>query len=150
MTTEAEQYHREARDTLDTYAASLRGLQNFYKHSGLQPHFVDRLIMVYLEKVVADLTSALAGECPEDPSRLKGMPIGQYHCPECGCMLMAGWEEHPHERGCMLGLYDPDKDPEVIALKRAMRLSGLKGTKGGDDNPADAALSGGRPNLDKP
>jgi hypothetical protein len=27
--------------------------------------------------------------CPEDPKRLCGQPIGQYHCPYCGCMQVA-------------------------------------------------------------
>lgn len=27
--------------------------------------------------------------CPEQPVLLTGMPIGQYHCPVCGMMLMA-------------------------------------------------------------
>ena len=27
--------------------------------------------------------------CPENPLLLTGMPIGQYHCPACGMMVMA-------------------------------------------------------------
>jgi hypothetical protein len=27
--------------------------------------------------------------CPENPVLLAGQPIGQYHCPHCGMMLMA-------------------------------------------------------------
>lgn len=27
--------------------------------------------------------------CPEQPLLLTGMPIGQYHCPVCGIMLLA-------------------------------------------------------------
>lgn len=30
---------------------------------------------------------------PWDPQQLKGAPLGQYHCPYCGAMVMAGW---PH------------------------------------------------------
>jgi len=37
--------------------------------------------------------------CPEKPELLKGMPIGQYHCPCCGMMVLAGL---PH--------FDPDSD----------------------------------------
>lgn len=29
---------------------------------------------------------------PWDPQRLVGAPIGQYHCPYCGAMVMAGVE----------------------------------------------------------
>lgn len=33
-------------------------------------------------------------KCPEQPEKLIGQPIGQYHCPYCGMMVMAG-AEHP-------------------------------------------------------
>jgi len=32
--------------------------------------------------------------CPHDPKIYKGMPIGMYHCPECGEMVLAGLD-HP-------------------------------------------------------
>lgn len=28
--------------------------------------------------------------CNEKPEKLIGQPIGQYHCPDCGAMVMAG------------------------------------------------------------
>lgn len=28
--------------------------------------------------------------CPHDPRTRAGLPIGMYHCPECGCMVVAG------------------------------------------------------------
>lgn len=31
---------------------------------------------------------------PWEPQQLKGAPLGQYHCPYCGAMCMAGIE-HP-------------------------------------------------------
>lgn len=37
--------------------------------------------------------------CPEKPERLLGQPIGQYHCPVCGMMVLAGMK-HP----------EPDED----------------------------------------
>ncbi len=46
-------------------------------------------------------------ECPEEPGCLLGMPIGMYHCPSCGCMVVAGFVFHPHEEVCWLGLWDP-------------------------------------------
>lgn len=30
--------------------------------------------------------------CPHDPRKLAGAPIGQYHCPVCGEMVIAGME----------------------------------------------------------
>jgi hypothetical protein len=34
---------------------------------------------------------------PWDPQQLTGAPIGQYHCPHCGAMVMAG-VPHPDYR----------------------------------------------------
>jgi hypothetical protein len=42
--------------------------------------------------------------CPEQPLLLTGQPIGMYHCPVCGMMLMAAM---PH-----LEPHDPDGDYE--------------------------------------
>lgn len=45
--------------------------------------------------------------CLEKPERLAGQPIGQYHCPYCGMMLIAGL---PHD--------EPDEDnPDYELLK---------------------------------
>jgi len=35
--------------------------------------------------------------CDEKPEKLKGQPIGQYHCPDCGAMVLAGL---PHPDLC--------------------------------------------------
>ena len=29
-------------------------------------------------------------KCPYDPSQLVDVPIGMFHCPECGEMVLAG------------------------------------------------------------
>lgn len=34
--------------------------------------------------------------CPHDPKQYLGAPIGMYHCPECGTMVIAGLE-HPSD-----------------------------------------------------
>lgn len=39
------------------------------------------------------------GQCPYDPRELSGAPIGMLHCPECGCMVVAGMH-HPQ---CFIG-----------------------------------------------
>ena len=44
-----------------------------------------------LESMQQDLG---ASPCTYDPSPLKGVPIGMFHCPECGEMVVAGME-HP-------------------------------------------------------
>jgi hypothetical protein len=33
-------------------------------------------------------------QCPHNPEELKGQPIGMYHCPICGEMVLAG-AKHP-------------------------------------------------------
>lgn len=35
--------------------------------------------------------------CPEDPKRLLGLPIGMYHCPSCGAIVVAGFD-HPTDK----------------------------------------------------
>lgn len=37
--------------------------------------------------------------CKEKPEALLGQPIGQYHCPDCGTMLIAGM---PHPEVCVV------------------------------------------------
>lgn len=35
--------------------------------------------------------------CPEDPRKFKGQPLGMYHCPDCGMMVIAGMKHGtPH------------------------------------------------------
>lgn len=58
--------------------------------------------------------------CPEDPRRLAGAPIGMYHCPWCGCMVLAGLEHVPHDDGCWLAL-----DPAEGAYSYMPELEGL-------------------------
>lgn len=55
---------------------------------------------------VLDVTEGIAFECPERPEVWLGSPMGMYHCPHCGCMVIAGFEVHPHEFECWLGLWD--------------------------------------------
>ena len=38
--------------------------------------------------------------CQHDPRQYLGMPIGQYHCPDCLCMQVAGFEHGACEDGC--------------------------------------------------
>ena len=40
-----------------------------------------------------DVDELFPANCDEKPERLKGQPIGQYHCPDCGAMIVAGF---PH------------------------------------------------------
>lgn len=52
--------------------------------------------------------------CPHDPKTLLGEPLGQYHCPDCGCMVIAGIDHGPCF-GTLCPLLDAngnDLDPE--------------------------------------
>jgi len=37
-----------------------------------------------------ETTPERGANCPEKPEKLLGQPIGQYHCPSCGMMIVAG------------------------------------------------------------
>lgn len=39
--------------------------------------------------------------CTEKPETLKGQPIGMYHCPDCGAMVIAGVPHPPLCRLCI-------------------------------------------------
>lgn len=41
-----------------------------------------------------DEVEVFPSNCSEKPEALVGKPIGQYHCPDCGAMLLAGLK-HP-------------------------------------------------------
>jgi len=38
-----------------------------------------------------EVDKLFAANCKEKPELLIGMPIGMYHCPNCGAMLVAGF-----------------------------------------------------------
>ena len=41
-----------------------------------------------------EVDELLKPQCNEKPEKLVGTPLGQYHCPDCGAMVIAGIE-HP-------------------------------------------------------
>lgn len=44
--------------------------------------------------------------CPENPLLLAGAPIGQYHCPACGMMVMAAMPHLSPEADDMFPAYE--------------------------------------------
>lgn len=44
---------------------------------------------------VSSLDEVFPANCDEKPEDLKGQPIGMYHCPDCGAMVIAGLP-HPY------------------------------------------------------
>lgn len=47
--------------------------------------------------IVESADQLFEANCAEKPELLIGAPIGQYHCPDCGAMVMAGL---PHFTMC--------------------------------------------------
>lgn len=67
--------------------------------------------------------------CAEKPEKLAGQPIGQYHCPDCGAMVVAGVEhpplcqkcldrQHPHFDGGETEMRPELREAEAPALNR--------------------------------
>lgn len=51
-------------------------------------------------------------KCPEKPELLAGAPLGMYHCPECGCMVLAGLPHDGfHTESCWLKIRNSDGTP---------------------------------------
>ena len=49
--------------------------------------------------------------CTHDPVKLSGQPIGMYHCPECGLMVVAGMPHPKIKRYCpRTGVKEPRID----------------------------------------
>lgn len=49
----------------------------------------------------AEMDELFPANCQEKPELLRGAPIGMYHCPDCGVMILAGV---PHPDLCKLCL----------------------------------------------
>ena len=61
--------------------------------------------------------------CPHDPRELTGQPIGMYHCPVCGCMVIAATEHGPCiDEECPF--YDEAFDRRMQAELRRLELGG--------------------------
>ena len=56
--------------------------------------------------------------CSHDPRMYRGYPIGQYHCPECGEMVIAGLP-HPHS------VSEFENDEDVTAFQAIDALENL-------------------------
>lgn len=50
---------------------------------------------------VASMADLYPANCAERPELLAGQPIGQYHCPDCGAMVLAGIEHPPLCKLCL-------------------------------------------------
>lgn len=48
--------------------------------------------------------------CPHDPKKRLGSPIGMYHCPVCGEMVVAGYDHPLHNMECPYYLNEMELD----------------------------------------
>jgi hypothetical protein len=48
-----------------------------------------------------DEVEVFPANCEEKPEDLKGQPIGMYHCPDCGAMVVAGLPHPPLCKRCV-------------------------------------------------
>lgn len=49
----------------------------------------------------AEVEEVFPATCLEKPEELVGVPLGQYHCPDCGAMVMAGLKHPPMCKPCV-------------------------------------------------
>lgn len=64
-----------------------------------------------LDRTSDDMVTVTAWRCPYDPSEYAGQPIGSFHCPACGCLVLAAERGHG---ACLPGLcpaVDDDDHP---------------------------------------
>ena len=52
----------------------------------------------------------MMNHCPHDPRQYAGMPIGMYHCPYCGEMVIAGMS---HPEPLLEPIPDPTEDNDM-------------------------------------
>ena len=59
--------------------------------------FPQRQVFGMCGRCYTESVELFPAHCAEQPELLLGTPIGQYHCPDCGAMVLAGL---PHFRLC--------------------------------------------------
>ena len=99
--TEAAQHRRHA---LTLYQKLTTALHHLPTAGSMLETLIHRLQREAITGLMEDLQAVLNGACPHDPRERRGEAIGMYHCPLCGCMVLAGVETHPHQGGCRFGL----------------------------------------------
>lgn len=70
-----------------------------------------------------------ARQCLETPEQFLGQPLGQYHCPLCGCMVVAGVEHGPCFYGDCVAAdegWHPGPEIEVDVTQEMIDALGIK------------------------
>lgn len=55
----------------------------------------------------------LPANCMEKPELLAGAPLGMYHCPDCGAMVLAGIPHPPLCKMCIDRVHPGFDNPEI-------------------------------------
>ena len=61
--------------------------------------------------------------CDYDPMELRGQPIGQYHCPKCGTMVIAG---APHLE--VDSQWNAAREAQILILADRLKVDGIEKT----------------------
>lgn len=48
-----------------------------------------------------EVDEVFPANCAEKPELLKDVPLGMYHCPDCGAMVVAAMEHFPLCKRCL-------------------------------------------------
>lgn len=58
-----------------------------------------------------EVEETFAPTCAEKPEELLGEPIGMYHCPDCGAMVIAGVPHPELCKPCLEGVHPAFDNP---------------------------------------
>ena len=61
-----------------------------------------------------EVDELVAPPCSEKPETLLGLPLGMYHCPDCGAMVMAGIPHPDLCKPCAAGTHQQFDIPHAI------------------------------------
>lgn len=49
-----------------------------------------------------DVETVYPANCHHHPEAYRSIPLGMYHCPDCGAMVLAGWDHPDLCQPCLL------------------------------------------------
>ena len=81
----------------------------------MKPKEIDRKIRENIMSILIcgrcynEVSELFTANCDEKPELMVGAPIGQYHCPNCGAMVLAGIK-HPDMCKLCIERKHPDFD----------------------------------------
>ena len=73
--------------------------ENKTQNAAAPASLVERLVMC--GRCYSEVTEVFTANCNEKPEELINAPIGMYHCPDCGAMVVAGVKHPPMCKMCI-------------------------------------------------